>query len=337
MDPLLAFIHQFPLGVSPGEIERALAIPRTTLNRQLNTAVDQGRIRRLGRGAATRYQSADPHVALRAYFERPYTERPLARFDERRLDPTPGLPLDRLQVLPSEVTHILDRRELAKFLIDFSCASSLLEGGTYSFLDTQALLDYGEPAEGKPLADAFLVLNHKDAFEYLYDHMSLDSIFEVHARLTNDHARPELKNAPHFLEKDFRGVVREFTDIDIAQSTYMPPFRPGTGYLGRALEQILETSKQIDHPLQAAFYLMTRIAYLQPFKDGNKRTSRAICNVPLIQAQMPPISFVEFNKRDYIISMLAFYELGDLSLAATSFLSAYQKSIARLRVNPKPS
>lgn len=96
------------------------------------------------------------------------------------------------------------------------------------------------------------------------------------------------------------------------------------------LGQILDNSRKIEHPVQAAFYLMTRIAYLRPFKDGNKRTSRAICNVPLIQARFPPISFVDFGKRDYILSMLAFYELGDLSLAETSFVAAYKKSIERL-------
>ena len=70
-------------------------------------------------------------------------------------------------------------QELSKFLIDFSCASSALEGGTYSLLDTQALIEYGEKAADKPLRDAFLVLNHKEAFEYLYDHMELDSIYKV--------------------------------------------------------------------------------------------------------------------------------------------------------------
>ena len=83
-------------------------------------------------------------------------------------------------------------------------------------------------------------------------------------------------------------------------------------------------------PVQAAFYLLTRIPYLQPFQDGNKRTSRAMCNVPLLQAGLPPISFVDFAKQDYIISMLAFYELGEVRLAERCFVAAYKKSIARL-------
>jgi hypothetical protein len=333
MADLRAFLRAYPAGASAGEMEHALGIPRSSLNRLLKQEVEKGSLLRFGRGASVRYRLADPHAVIRAYFERPFTERPIARFDPEKLKAEPGLSEESLRRFATLKPYILDKRQLVKFLIDFACASSLLEGGTYSMLDTQALIEYGEHVSDKPLADAYLVLNHKEAFDYLYGHMSLDSIFEVHARLTSDHERAELKNTPHFLEKEFRGVVREYADIDIAQSTYQPPFRPGTGFLEKALHQVLATSLEISNPIQAAFYLMTRIAYLQPFKDGNKRTSRALCNVPLILANLPPISFVDFNKRDYILSMLAFYELGDLSLAEDSFVRAYQKSIQRLGGN----
>jgi len=330
MNDLLEFINNYPEGVSPKEIEHNLEISRTTLNRRLREAVLAGGLVKMGKGPATRYRSADPHTAIRAYFERPHTERTLARYREELLNPEPELHNSSLVELDELPSYKLDKREMAKFLIDFSCASSTLEGGTYSLLDTQSLLDYGEKAKGKPLDDAFLVLNHREAFEYLYDHMSLDSIYKVHALLTSDHELPELKDSQHFLTKEFRGVVREHADIDIALSAYLPPYRPGTGYLDRMVERILETAENITNPVQAAFYLMTRIAYLQPFKDGNKRTSRAICNVPLIKAQLPPISFVDFGKQDYIVSMLAFYELGDIHLAESCFLEAYKKSIIRL-------
>ena len=330
MSNLSEFILRFPEGVSPKEIERNLGISRTTLNRRLKEAISAGYLVQTGKGPATRYCSADPHAAIRAYFERPHTERPIARYREELLKPEPGLQDSSLIQLEALPNYQLDRREMGKFLIDFSCASSTLEGGTYSLLDTQSLIDYGEKAKGKSLEDAFLVLNHKEAFEYLYDHMSLDAIYKVHDFLTNDHDLSELDGSRHFLTKEFRGAVREYVDIDIMLSAYLPPFRPGTGYLCKMVEHILETGENIRNPVQAAFYLMTRIAYLQPFKDGNKRTSRAICNVPLIKAKLPPISFIDFGKQDYIVSMLAFYELGDIQLAENCFLNAYKKSVSRL-------
>ncbi|MEI7841686.1 MAG: Fic family protein [Gallionellaceae bacterium] len=174
-------------------------------------------------------------------------------------------------------------------------------------------------------------MNHKNAFEYLYDHLSLDSIFEVHKRLTDDHGLPELHASPHFLQKEQLGNVREYEEVRINTTTYSPPFRPGTGYIRKMLERILETSTTIADPIESAFYLFTRIPYLQPFADGNKRTSRALCNVPLMLAGMPPISFMDFSKRDYIVSILSFYELGDSKFAAATFTAAYLKSCHRLR------
>lgn len=330
MNDLLKFISDSPKGASASDIERQLQLSRSTLNRRLKDELLAGNIVISGKGPATRYHSADPLSALRAYFSKPHTERELAPYREIRLDPTPALSPATEQKFSQLPEYRLDKRELGKFLIDFSCASSALEGGTYSLLDTQALLEYGEKSTDKPLEDAFLVLNHKEAFEYLHGEMALSSIYKVHELLTNDHEIPALADTPHFLPQAYRGTVREYSEVDIRLSTYLPPFRPGTGYLKLMLEKILTTARNITHPIQAAFYLLSRIAYLQPFQDGNKRTARAICNVPLINAKLPPISFVDFGKRDYLVSMLAFYELGDIRLLERCFVEAYAKSIARL-------
>lgn len=332
MDELLGFIGAYPAGISAGEIARHFELPRTSLNRQLKQLQQCGQLVVTGKGPATRYQLTDALAALRAYFAKPHTERVRAPYDETRLLAAPALAESTLQQFANLPQYKLDKRELAKFLIDFSCASSALEGGTYSLLDTQALIEYGEKAADKPLQDAFLVLNHKEAFEYLYDHMALDAIYRVHDLLTHDHGLPALKEAPHFLPEADRGVVREHSDVDIRLSTYLPPFRPGTGYLQRMLDKVIHTAEAIQHPIQAAFYLLSRIAYLQPFKDGNKRTARAMCNVPLIKANLPPISFVDFGKKDYLMAMLAFYELGDIRLLEQSFAKAYAKSVLRLGV-----
>ena len=330
MNDLLDFIADHPKGLSAGEIERQFQLSRTTLNRRLKDAVQAGLILVTGKGPSTRYYSADPLSALRAYFAKPHTEREMAPYQEARLGSLPALSRETEERFAGVAARRLDKRELGAFLIDFACASSALEGGSYSLLDTQALIEYGEKPAGKPIEDAFLVLNHKEAFEYLHDHMALDSIYKVHDLLTNDHDMPALEDAPHFLPRASRGVVREHRDVNVRFSTYLPPYRPGTGYLKQKLEAILQMAEGISNPIQAAFYLLSRIAYLRPFEDGNKRTSRALCNVPLVKANLPPISFVDFGKQDYILSMLAFYELGDIRLLEACFANAYAKSIARL-------
>jgi Fic family protein len=330
MNELIDYINTHPQGVSASQIAEALNLSRTTLNRRLREELERGSVTISGKGPATRYLSSDPLQSLRLYFEKPDTERTLAPYQEELLNITPALSPDTVKQLSILRGPKLDKRELTRFLIDFSCASSSLEGGTYSLLDTQALIEYGEKAQGKHDEDAFLVLNHKQAFEYLYDNPRLDTIFQIHDLLTSDHELPALADSRHFLTRPNRGVAREYNDVNIALSAYLPPFRPGTGYIGKMLERIMSNVQRIDNPIQAAFYLLTRLPYLQPFQDGNKRTSRALCNVPLLQAGLAPISFVDFAKRDYIVSLLAFYELGDARLAERSFAQAYIKSIARV-------
>ena len=61
------------------------------------------------------------------------------------------------------------RRVLDRLLIDLSWNSSRLEGNTYSLLDTQRLIEEGETAEGKRAGEAQMILNHKEAIQFLVD------------------------------------------------------------------------------------------------------------------------------------------------------------------------
>ena len=56
-----------------------------------------------------------------------------------------------------------------RLLIDLSWNSSRLEGNTYSLLETERLLKLSELAEGKDLKEAQMILNHKEAIEFLVD------------------------------------------------------------------------------------------------------------------------------------------------------------------------
>lgn len=57
-----------------------------------------------------------------------------------------------------------------RLLVDLSWSSSRLEGNTYSLLDTERLIQFGEAAEGKDAFETQMVLNHKAAIEFIVDH-----------------------------------------------------------------------------------------------------------------------------------------------------------------------
>ncbi len=324
-----------PAGVTPEGLEkRFLDSSRSTLNRRLRELCASGRVRAIGKGRSTRYASTAPFPEedLVRYFETDWQERPVVGYHEEQLLPVPSVDPEkagRLRNLTAR-SRPLDRRFLADFLIDFSWASSVLEGSTYSAIDTQALIEYGQRNPDKPVEDALLILNHKNAIEYLWEHrdLSVETLCRLQSILTDRHGIAEAMDSDHFLPDEQRGVPREYEEVRLGRSAYSPPFRPGTGYVGKALEQIVGMAKALD-PVDAAFYLMTRIPYLQAFANGNKRTSRLAANLPLLGAGMLPISFVDFLKADYITGLSAFYELGDIQIIERAFIQGYVRSIVR--------
>jgi len=87
--------------------------------------------------------------------------------------------------------HILDR-----LLIDLSWNSSRLEGNTYSILDTHLLLDRGKIAEGKSAEETQMIINHKEAIEFLVEAagdigFNRHTILNLHAFLSNNLLDPQ--------------------------------------------------------------------------------------------------------------------------------------------------
>ena len=74
---------------------------------------------------------------------------------------------------------------------------------------------------------------------------------------------------------------------------------------------------------------MVQLPYLQPFEDVNKRVSRLAANIPLIQGNFCPLSFVDVPERAYIAGYLSIYELTRVELLLDVFTWAYERSCRR--------
>ena len=329
-----------PTGMTPLALAAALApASRSTVNRRLAVLAGQGVVRAVGAGKATRYVRAVlwTREQVDAFFSQPWQARPVARFDEALLGAEPGLPMDKAQRLAQiqALVPAIDAAFLAAFVVDFSWGSSVLEGSTYSMLDTEALLAYGQRHPTKPVADGVLALNHRQAAEHLWGHraLSLENVCAWHALLTSDHGLPEVAGSDHFLPEHQRGRPREYEGVNLGSSAYLPPFRPGTRFVAQALERILECAHTL-HPVQAALYLMTRMPYLQAFANGNKRTSRLAANALLLAQGLAPMSFADMDKAHYIRGMAAFYELGSTGVIEQVFIRGCVQSVVRGSVVP---
>jgi hypothetical protein len=99
--------------------------------------------------------------------------------------------------------------------------------------------------------------------------------------------------------------------------------------LEECFDQILETAAAIQDPFEQSFFMMVQLPYLQPFIDVNKGVSRLAANIPFIQKNLCPLSFVDVPRQTYIEAILGIYELNRVELLRDLFVWAYERSTAK--------
>lgn len=207
---------------------------------------------------------------------------------------------------------------LNRLLIDLSWASSHLEGNTYSRLDTERLIEYGQAAEGKDALETQMILNHKQAIEYLVltpEHATVqtDTVIALHAFLSDG-----LMADPAAVGRIRRRAV------EIGGSVYRPIALPQR--LEELLGIVVQMAAEVTDPFEQAFFLMVHLPYLQPFEDVNKRVSRLAANIPFIRHNLCPLSFIDVPQQAYVDAMLGVYELHRVELLRDVFVWAYERS-----------
>jgi hypothetical protein len=330
-------------------------IPMRTLQFRLKRLVDGGRVLREGKGRWARYAAPDtasapqPETAaddaavplspesqeIRAYLRQPLAARKPVGYDREFLDAyRPGetfyLPEGARARLAEIGTRPVSRQEpagtyarqiLSRLLIDLSWNSSRLEGNTYSLLDTKRLIEFGQEAEGRDRLDAQMILNHKDAVEFLVTNaaeigFNRYTILNLHAILANN------------LLADERAAGRlRHIGVGIDGSVYHPPETPQL--VAECFDQLLVTATAITDPFEQSFFVMVQLPYLQPFDDVNKRVSRMAANIPFIRANLSPLSFTDLPRGLYAHATLGVYELNRIEFLRDVFLWSYERSAER--------
>ena len=213
------------------------------------------------------------------------------------------------------------KRILNRLLIDLSWNSSRLEGNTYSLLDTRRLIDFGEEAEGQQRVEAQMILNHKDAIEFLVSSaetigFNRYTILNLHALLANN----------LLADPNATGRLRHIA-VGIEKSAFHPLEMPQL--IEECFDQILATATVIKDPFEQSLFVMVQLPYLQSFDDVNKRVSRLAANIPFIKANLTPLSFTDVPTSTYTEAVLGVYELNEIDLLKEVFIWAYEHSASR--------
>lgn len=208
-----------------------------------------------------------------------------------------------------------------RLLVDLSWASSHLEGNTYTRLETQNLIEFGQVALGRDLTETQMILNHKAAIETMVenaDRIDVDAytIFTLHANLSYN-----------LLPNAFDSGRLRQGPVEISGTTYMPMAIPDQIQL--TFNKFLKKVSQILDPYEQSFFIMVHLPYLQPFIDVNKRVARLASNISFIRQDLCPLSFIDVDEKAYMDGLLSIYELNNVAVLREVYTLAYERSCQR--------
>ncbi len=308
-------------------------VTRITISRDLEKMTKAGLLQREGAGRSTRYKMSAQYSSIKKidveeYFSIDLDQRKIIEkfnfdiFDQLRniftgaekqkLLELNKIYVQKIQNIPADVL----KKEIERLNIDFSWKSSRIEGNTYSLLETEELIKNQRQAPGHSIDEATMILNHKKTLERISENkkefqtISVRKIEDIHALLVSD------------LEVT-KGLRK--TLVRITGTNYRP--LDNEFQIREALEKTCDLVNELENVFEKAVILMLLIAYIQPFVDGNKRTSRLAGNAILQSFDCCPLSYRSMDEIEYKKAVLLFYEQNNLSYFKELFLKQFEFAV----------
>lgn len=313
-----------------------ISVSYATLKRIITKLKSDNYIDSVGRGKGTKYILSPAFkliqpIDIEKYYEKEIDERQIkgdfnfkiitevlnaySAFTENELN---KLALVQKEY-ESNVSKLSDNEynnELERLAIDLSWKSSQIEGNTYSLLETERLLKEKETASGKSSEEAIMLLNHKEAIDYIIEHndylnpLTVSKIEDIHSILTKG------LNVDRNLRK---------RRVGISGTNYKP--LDNEFQILEALGYTCDVINNKESVFEKALLALVLISYIQPFIDGNKRTARIVSNAILMNYDYCPLSFRTVDSIDYKKAMLLFYEQNNISNFKEIFKTQFEFAV----------
>lgn len=334
---IIEFIKNHPRCTSQEILDGLnLDMSLATLRRKLQELVAEDLINTIGELKSRKYEISNGYNIIRPidvdqYFEKEIDERIIQdKFNSELISETlqnififTNTELDQLNNLQEKFTSNSSKlskseykNELERLAIDLSWKSSQIEGNTYSLLETERLLKDKETAAGKTKDEATMLLNHKDALDFIIKNpnyinpLTISSIEDIHSILIK--------------ELDISRNIRS-RRVGISGTNYKP--LDNEFQIKEAVESMCTLINSKKNVFEKALLSLVLISYIQPFSDGNKRTARIISNAILINNHFCPISFRTINSIEYKKAMLVFYEQTNISPFKKVFIGQFEFAV----------
>ena len=211
-----------------------------------------------------------------------------------------------------DLSPAIEKKELERLIIELSWKSSKIEGNTYTLLDTEKLILENKEAPGHDRKEALMILNHKEAFNYVrqqagtFKTLTRKNLEELHAILVKGlSVELGLRKRP----------------VGVLGSIYRP--LDNVQQILEAVEALSRAVAKMADPHAKALMAILGLSYIQPFEDGNKRTSRLLANAILLAYGRAPLSYRSVDENEYREAFFVFYELNSIIPFKKIFIDQY--------------
>jgi len=300
-----------------------------TVKRLLSTGIDAGMIVSSGNNRSTNYSiTPKAHLLRTVDLDSYYSVGPDARSvqkgynfelireelpkvdlfteeEKARLESCRNLFAEHMKTMTPGIYN----RELERLGIDLSWKSAQIEGNTYTLIETETLLKDLKAAKGRSRAETQMLLNHKSALKAIierpayFERMSLARLEDIHGVLVEG-----MDVAPSLRHRSVRITGTAYQPLDVESQ------------IREAVEDACNLINGKQNPYEKALLALLLIAYIQPFEDGNKRTSRLAANALLLAYGCCPLTFRSVEANDYRAALLLFYEQNNVTAFKKMFL-----------------
>ncbi len=318
-------------------INKEFNVERLTVVRDLSLLTKESILNKKAKGRNTFYEISGKYLLIKdydvdKYFSVPHNKRDIkAFFNKDVIDLLEDNiftqeEIKRLDKLKTEYNRIIKslkkesptilKKEWERLIIELSWKSSEIEGNTYSLLETEFLIKDFTLAKGKDKTEAQMILNHKKILDLIllkpdyFKKITVNKIKEIHSLLVDGID----------IKKDFRNH-----SVGITGTLYRPMSKKNE--IEKFVNELIKKTEKINNHAIKAFIFLVMIAYIQPFEDGNKRTSRILANAVLHANNSPMLSYRDVDAKEYKKAILLFYEQNNISYIKKIFIEQLEFSV----------
>lgn len=310
-------------------------LSRETLVRELNVLTQSDLLEKIGKGRGVAYRVKGAHPLLVPFDAEAYMAKDVdvrapksipfnfdiflklaGLFSESEIAELSNAN-DEYRERVKKLSLALLQKEFERITIELAWKSSKIEGNTYTLLDTETLVKEHKEAQGHTKQEAVMILNHKKTLDYIlanrekFKTLSLRTVEDVHRLLIEG------------LEVNHGIRARA---VGITGTAYRP--LDNKHQIIEAVEKAVTVINTATDAWSKALLSLLMIAYIQPFEDGNKRTSRLLTNACLLASDVCPLSFRSIDETEYKKAITLFYELNNASLMKKLFLEQWRFAVA---------